>query len=93
MAEQGGEHADAPAPATSATRTREPGRGARRVIRSICFQALATTLPGSVSTPRSPSRSGTLTANRGLTRQRVAPYPSRPLIPRSVYWPFAQKSH
>ena len=60
-----------PAPATSATRTRP--LGARRAIRSICSQALATTLAGSVSTPRSPSRSGTLTANRGPTRQRVAP--------------------
>ena len=73
-----------PAPVTSATRLGPDSVGARRTSRSICSQALATTLPGSVSTPRSPSWSGTPIANRGLTRQRVAPYPSRPLIPRSV---------
>ena len=59
-----------PAPVTSTTLA---DLGARAAIRSICSQALATTLAGSVSTPRSPSRSGTLMANPGPTRQRVAP--------------------
>ena len=62
-----------PAPVTSATRALGPDRGARPAMLSTCSQALATTLPGSVSTPRSPSASGTRTAYRGLTRQRVAP--------------------
>src|SRR6059058_180526 len=37
---------------------------------------LATTLAGSVSTPRSPSAGGTSTSNRSSTRHRSFPYPS-----------------
>ena len=59
-----------PAPTTSAT---VPDRGPRADTASICSQAFATMLPGSVNTPRSPSWSGTLMANPGSTRQRVAP--------------------
>ena len=60
-----------PAPVTSATRGCQDG--ARLPMRSICSQALATTLVGSSSTPSVPSAGSSLMTKSGSTRNCSLP--------------------
>ena len=87
-----GRRADRSAPRRSRARSAAPRRRAGRPRRPAP-SALATTVVGSSSTPRSPSDGSTFIAYSGSMRQRSDMKPSISLMPRSVYWPLRHMSH
>ena len=71
-----------PAPVTSTCRGSQKARARMAATSS---QALATTVAGSSSTPRTPREESSLVKYPGSIRQRSDMNPSICLMPRSVY--------